>query len=920
MPKICFQSILAIVFLLSLWGCSSSSDNVDDGPVETPPLLAVNGILAIEIQLPEDAEDGLMDAAQDLRSAMQAITGAALEPPSDSGTPIIRRFIRVEWIDSSEYGPQGFSIAPFANGDKEAGLTVTAAGQTGAMYGLYQIAHDLGARYYHPEESFFPSDSAATLPWDYGNAIITPRFDKRGFHEHTQHPIIASDWYLKGEQGELREYLSNYIRWMARNRQNMMSFHMLKTVDLENWWSYISSVIAEAHKYDIEVGCVVSFVDQQQNGFKIIREDYVDPDSGETVADEVQIRETLDQFARADFDFLGLQIGSSEFTKPADSDMLEWLDIAVGYLAESYPNIDAFAWIHTTCDLESETGGYYYHLPLQADTNLGAFVHTTMFYDMEHDAPVYSCETFHQQRDFIEEADGKRELVYFPETAWWLGFDNNAPLVLPIYGYSRDYDMTEILPNYDISGHVTFTSGREWTYWMYDHFLTQSTFDASITWERYLDWLKPLYGERGESLIGMLKAMGDLQVKHFYEENPLIYFYIAGELQQDEIGEQAGILARRPKPALKKILALEDSEFSTWKSTDYDYLETMLTEYQAAFEGLEASVSAESEADCRLSELSVGLDVYAHRIEHVLAIYAGVIAARDWDKEKKRAIAAEEEPDAAIKTQAQQSAEAELAKAKAITEEMLSYFNDMENCYRYPAEYLCREKDSLTSYQFGYIWQTSTGHFWTRRDDQLESLIGQVFDTLVEDWENVPDALFITDKDHTRVTQPDDILAGSVISGFMPQMLFGIRNVSVQSGTMDLIVAQDYNQNLTPDPESEQTISGTLDGTNWDATSLLFSITVHDASGNEIGDLSLFEPTYHLDLALSDEQVSAISLGTIDGEIVAQELIDIVMTVGGIDQEGSANLIKGIYGIETDQALPERLPAAFEFTFEKAAF
>ena len=172
-----------------------------------------------------------------------------------------------------------------------------------------------------------------------------------------------------------------------------------------------------------------------------------------------------------------------------------------------------------------------------------------MFYDLTHPAPVYECENFNHQRDFISRADAdERPLVYFPETAWWLGFDNNMPLVNPITGWSRAHDIKQGLSEYSVEGHITFTSGREWSYWHYDHHLTKLTWDGSMSWGEYVAWIAPLYGtEYADEISRILKAWADLQVQHFYEEDPMRYFYLAGELRQDELGEEAGIVARPPK-------------------------------------------------------------------------------------------------------------------------------------------------------------------------------------------------------------------------------------------------------------------------------------------------------------------------------------------------------------------------------------
>ena len=48
----------------------------------------------------------------------------------------------------------------------------------------------------------------------------------------------------------------------------------------------------------------------------------------------------------------------------------------------------------------------------------------------------------------------------------------------------------------------------------------------------------------------------------FYETHPDIYFYLAGELPKDELGESAGIIARPPKRSFKAIRDLDDASFA----------------------------------------------------------------------------------------------------------------------------------------------------------------------------------------------------------------------------------------------------------------------------------------------------------------------------------------------------------------------
>ena len=58
-----------------------------------------------------------------------------------------------------------------------------------------------------------------------------------------------------------------YIRWLARNRQNVLTFHFLNTVDQATWAPHMAQLVDYAHLFGVKVGVVVGFVDQQQNAY-----------------------------------------------------------------------------------------------------------------------------------------------------------------------------------------------------------------------------------------------------------------------------------------------------------------------------------------------------------------------------------------------------------------------------------------------------------------------------------------------------------------------------------------------------------------------------------------------------------------------------------------------------------------------------
>lgn len=900
------RSLLAPA-LLALALALTPACAADPAPAE-PPRLASGDRLDLVILLPADAGPGLDLAAADLLAAARAITGATggavTHDPSATAPALVR--VTVDPALDADLGPQGYRLAPAASA-----LAVTAATDVGAMYALYDVAAALGARYHHPEETFFPRDPAARLPLPDAPRAERPHFRLRGFHEHTQHPIPMSDFFLRPDLPDARAYASRYLRWLARNRQNVASFHLLKTVDLDPWLPWIADVIDEAHTLGVRVGMVLSFVDQQQNNFKILLDGSPDDDA-------TQIRAVLTRLAAAGFDFFAFQIGSSEFTKPPDDRVLAWLDTVA---ADAPAHLELFAWIHTTCDLEADDGTRFFHLPGRAPARLGAWAHTTMFYDLDHPAPVYACDDFRGQRDFIAAQHDQRAVVYFPETAWWLGFDNTVPLALPITGWTREHDVLRQLADFAIDGHVTFTTGREWGYWAYDHYLTRVTWDGATTWRAYLDWLAPALGPHGPALASVLDDWTALQRAHFFADDPLIYFYLAGELPQDEVGAQAGVLARRPKLAFTRVLAFDDAAHDAWRASDLALLAAMRDAHDALLAdlpppGAPAPSGLPNLQDALYAEAHDTLTLYALRLRHALALYEGVSAARAWDRERDAA-----DPDPTVRAEALTAAEARLDEARALTASAQALITAGEARYRYPAEILTQPKpDSLTSYPFGYLEETSRAYFWTRRDDQLDALIGRVFDTAVEAWAAPPDLIARTSGDLITLLVPDDELAASVLTGFIPQLLVGLGGLTGPDAPERVALAEDFNENLLPDPETETAFTGARDGAAWTGAAPVLPLVAYDASGARFGELNIVDVSLALTLigptgSDPDADVTGVAAGELAGELVSAELIALVRSFAGIDEEGVANLLKAVFGVPAEDPLPARLEVRFGLTF-----
>lgn len=941
------------------------------------PRIASSGQLQVRILLAESFGEGVQMAARDLVDAMARIAGvpvpedAVTNNPDDVvGRPSIS--VTVTNLQTDELGAQGYRLEVGRLGGGSPSLAILARSEIGAMYALYQIAADLGVRYFHPEETFYPDNPDATLPWYPEPAEYGPDFARRGFHEHTQHPIPAADFLLNPDWPGAREQASRYLKWLARNRQNTLTFHLLKTVDKPRWIPYIRDVVDEAHRYGIRVGVVVSFMDRQQNAYRLL------DDSADPGTEGEQIRAGLDELLdhvppdaacptcppcpdvrtetglitgppkRALFDFVGLQFGTSEFTTPTGTGEIRpedravaWLDTALAHLKttycqrdglkreyrmdEPYPYAKAFAWIHTPCGVKASDGSLYFHLPLRADPDLGVFVHTTMFYDMDHPAPVYGCQNFHHQKDFLgQAAQQRRPTVYFPETAWWLGFDNNLPLLLPVTGRSREHDLRSVLPRFAISaegsspawrvlGHVTFTTGREWTYWQYDHFLTRATWREAETWNDYLDWIAPMYGEAGSAVATTLRTWTDIQVKYFYEVNPSLFFYLAGELPQDEAGAAAGVIARPPKLPFSRVFQMDDDALASWKAQDLDRLVEMRAELGVVFESLPDETRGTEQNRRLFGEVRDAMRLFLMRLDHAVALYSGVMAAREWRVENERAAAEGREPDASVQVAAKAKAEARLGEARAITDQVRAIVAEGERRYREPLEQVARPRpDNLTAYKFGYLWETSTAYFWSRRDEQLASLIADVFGGADETWKTPPAVVYVSDEETTEVLVPGDEAARTILRGFIPTMLWGFGEVN---GALTMVTAQDHNQNGLPDPGTEVEIVMIREGEKVWGQAPEIPLVVRDGAGNKIGLLSVLEPRFDVRGGGGRGTLPDVTEVTLEGVFSSMALIQIVVAVtgGGIDEEGIGAILKDFYELDAALPLPELLPFAARF-------
>ena len=562
----------------------------------------------------------------------------------------------------------------------------------GVSFGLYGLLQEhLGFRFYHPRQTVIPH-------WEYGWPIETANsfsgtelFDKKGFHIHSQHPLELTEQLLDPTAPNALADIKQYVDWLVRNGQNYFEFCLLNSIDKKTWPAHAKQFVDYAHSRGILAGADISLHMIQQKAFQLY---------GGPINRKKQIEKNLAWLLQANWDYLSMEFSTAEFIAGNTGKKEELRQYIIAWLLKnSQTKLTGRVHVVKHVEVRDKHKNEVADSPAAAlDKQRGVLVHTVMFYDMtEPNAPVYENKNQRHQFEFLLTQIKERETWYYPESAYWITFDNSVPMFLLPYLSARLSDIDTCV-KYGVPGHLTFSSGWEWGYWLIDWSIARWSWQYSHDGQKEIR-TPTMYADQMSNTTGAAQMMvKELGLQQNYLKDSALMQWMTAMTVTDELHIKGLSNAYEPRPAWSY-------KFLESKATDSIIAivrKETLPKLTAFGEKTRAqTASLKRGQDSVLDEWMDGIEITGLRAIHRYYILKYILDRRE----------------AAIhRTQY----DGNLLLQKAADTRMLAQeiVNRRQQHYRYPLASIASKRYDHTAYHFSYLYMASNLHFWRREEEQ----------------------------------------------------------------------------------------------------------------------------------------------------------------------------------------------------------
>lgn len=617
--------------------------------------------------------------------------------------PALRELVELTPYDGLRFGGrEGFAIEVVldetcrecyrieAVGDAQ---TVHAGDVLGAQYGVAHALENLGFRFRTPTATLVP-DPPVLIPGD--SALHEPEVKgQRGLQLHTLHPIEAYfALWAPGDDRTARQIFD----WIVKNRGNHVQWPALDDIMQParhaEWKAQTQHLLDIAHMrgLDVALGVQIFGSGNMQQAF-----DLSDDDTG-TVPFESELAQRL-PLVTDDLAFDGYVLSFGEFFGEDPDRFIAAVDATASAIHAAKPEADIHASIHVGADQRVDYLGEqqlpYYFLVKHADPSIVSNVHTVMFYNLFEDAGgAYEHADFSEHREYLfEQMRAGRRACYYPESAYWIAFDNSVPLFLPVYVRSRWLDLDGIARQAHaenlagLDGHLIFSSGWEWGYWLNDYASLRASYHLPAS-QREL--IADAYGRDLGPAADLVAELAETQARRLIHDR--LAPYLAGRDILIDAGDKLGIHSQPDRVTFDELAMFDEPARTTFVAevlTPLQQLVDELTDLDARFTALQLADSPWSR------ELADGFAVTAARARFIHAAYRAVLDRTD-----------------------DTAARAALAEGHAAVQR-----RHAQPHYTGPREHLFGEPTNATVYGFGYLSRADTLCYWERELVQLDNAL-----------------------------------------------------------------------------------------------------------------------------------------------------------------------------------------------------
>ncbi len=641
------------------------------------------------------------------------LVAASLEFVPDT-QPLVHKVVAKPKDEVKSHGGFVIAVVPRTDctdcyrldGDGER-FTVEGGLPLGVQYGVAHVMELLGYRFDHPWKTVVPAKLVKAGTSALGREYAPEVTGKRGLHLHTLHPIEALwDFWVPGDQNLLGARRT--LDWLIKNRGNYLQWAGLNDIlasgaTADAWRAHTHAIVDEAHRRGVKVGLGIELFGSGnlQQAFDLV--------DGQT-PDPVELQRRFHLLNDGvGFDTFNLSFG--EFFNEPPQTFIDAVNATYDAQQAAAPGTEMTALVHVGnyANLQVTYMGQtmqYYFLVQFANAAIVPWIHSVMYFDLYEDAGgAYLHDMFDQHRAFLEQRVAAGQSVgYFPESAYWVAFDNSVPTYLPLYLRSRWTDLHELKAKGALTQYVEFSSGFEWGYWQQDVAALRWGFHLDDTWDQPIKDAFSVYGPKGDAAAELVRQLGEVEHHALIEQR--LAAYLASRDQIIDYGRGQGIVSQPDRVDLPDLPGLDAATRAQFESDKLVPLEQFATD----LEGLNAQLQAVGldPKDEFQAELIDGFEVTARRARFIASTYRATCDSLDGH-----------DPHPMLDRAAE-----ELAAAQAVVTRRHRALHDPEPLL------LIHQPANPTLYQYGYLFEADQLCYWHREQAQARNITLQAGDNV----------------------------------------------------------------------------------------------------------------------------------------------------------------------------------------------